>query len=213
MAAVTPPVRARFWILVEASLATALALWLALRLERPSAWLAVPLLLLLLPGRRAEDYGLELRLRPPSYASHAAIAAAALAGYAVLHIAAARLVSDAELVPRLPPGFAMLAVTQILVVALPEELFFRGYLQDRLDRAFPPRRRFAGAPAGLALVLQAAIFALCHLAGGDWTRLRVFFFGLLAGWLRLRSGSIAAPVLYHAAANLSVAVLEASLGG
>jgi len=52
---------------------------------------------------------------------------------------------------------------QWLVVGLPEELFFRGFLLERLERRFPPRRRILGGGVGLALVLSAAAFALIHL--------------------------------------------------
>ena len=49
------------------------------------------------------------------------------------------------------------------VVALPEELFFRGMLLRLLEQRFPPKRRFLGGGIGVALVLSAAAFALIHL--------------------------------------------------
>jgi membrane protease YdiL (CAAX protease family) len=39
----------------------------------------------------------------------------------------------------------------------------------------------------------------------------VFFFALFAGWLRERTGSIAAPVVYHAVANVWYAIVFSSL--
>ncbi|MGH7819949.1 MAG: myxosortase family intramembrane protease [Candidatus Binatia bacterium] len=202
---------ARPWIALESVLATALTLYLVVRLERPSAWVVVPLLLFLLPGRRPEDYGLEARLSPPSLRAHLRLGFAALLLYAVGHVLLVHWLTGASLSPRLPEGAGWLFLHQLLVVAFPEELFFRGYLQSNLNRIFPRRYRLFGAPVGAALVLQAAAFAVCHLVDGDWTRLRVVFFGLLAGWLRERSGSIAAPVAYHAVGNLCYAILTASL--
>jgi uncharacterized protein len=203
--------KARAWVLLECLLATALTLYLAVRFERPSVWLLVPIVLLVANRRRAEDYGLDLRFTPPPFRVHLALGAAVLGLYAAGHVAVEWLLWDARFSPRLPHELVWLALYQLLVVALPEEVFFRGYLQTSLNRVFPRRRVLFGASAGAALVLQAAVFALCHLATGDWTRLRVFFFGLLAGWLRERSGSVAAPVAYHAVANLWYAFLVASL--
>jgi membrane protease YdiL (CAAX protease family) len=37
----------------------------------------------------------------------------------------------------------------------------------------------------------------------------VFVIALFAGWLRIRSGSIAGPVLIHAAANITVCLFVA----
>ena len=38
---------------------------------------------------------------------------------------------------RLPPEFLTSALNQLIVVAIPEELFFRGYLMGRLDERWP----------------------------------------------------------------------------
>ncbi len=105
----------------------------------------------------------------------------------------------------------MQALTQLLVVALPEEYFFRGYMQTRLGRVWPPRRRVLGAPAGRALLASAALFALGHLlVDFNPLRLSVFFPGLAFGWMRELGGSILAPVLFHTASNLVSKILHAS---
>jgi len=188
------------------------ALVLAVRFGLASAWLIVPIAVTLARGRRLDDLAIEPRLTPPSVGAQLVLGAVLLALYAVAHFLVARAISGAVLMPRLPDGFLALVLHQLLVVAIPEEVFFRGYLQSSLDHAFPrPRWRIAGVTVGPAVFLQAAVFAACHLATGDWTRLRVGAFGLLAGWLRARSGSLAAPIVYHAVANVWVAVLEASL--
>ena len=101
------------------------------------------------------------------------------------------------------------ALAQLVVVALPEELFFRGYLLGRLEQAFPPRRRLLGGGLGVALLLSALLFALGHvLVDLDARRLAVFFPGLLFGWMRSATGSIAAGVLCHASANLYIDALH-----
>jgi hypothetical protein len=115
---------------------------------------------------------------------------------------------------RLPANFALLAANQVLVVALPEEVFFRGYLLQRLEATWPPTRRIAGAPVGVALVLASALFALGHLLVDlNPQRLAVFFPGLVFGWMRARTGSLAAGTAFHASCNLLSELLHTSFFG
>lgn len=114
---------------------------------------------------------------------------------------------------RLPPELADEIAAQLLVVALPEEAFFRGYLQSALDRAFPPRFRVLGAALGAGWLISAAIFALGHvLTIRHPARLAVFFPALLFGWLRARTGGVGAPILFHAACNLFSLTLARGYG-
>lgn len=117
-------------------------------------------------------------------------------------------------------------LTELIFIALPEEFFYRGYLMTRLKHFFdmrvlrraphlapapdaPPikRRRFLGISAENLLV--SLLFALGHVLipiGGVLmlSRASVFFPSLAFGWLRERTDSIVAPVVYHAAANMMV---------
>lgn len=98
---------------------------------------------------------------------------------------------------------------QIVVVALPEELFFRGLIHELCERALPPKRRVFGGGIGWALVLSSAIFALGHLTVTfDARRLAVFFPGLLFGWMRSATGSIFAGVIAHTASNVFILALQ-----
>ena len=111
--------------------------------------------------------------------------------------------------PVLGWDFAQFAVIQLVVVALPEELFFRGCLHELLERRLPPRRRLAGGGIGLALVLSSLAFALIHLPkDGDPRALATFFPGMLFGWMRSATRSILAPTLTHAACNVFVRLLD-----
>ena len=112
---------------------------------------------------------------------------------------------------RLPPRFALTALNQLVVVAIPEEIFFRGYLLVRLERVWRPTRRLWGAPVGQALLVSSALFALGHLiVVPSPQRLAVFFPALVFGWMRGRTGSIAAGATFHALCNVVADVLHTS---
>jgi membrane protease YdiL (CAAX protease family) len=105
------------------------------------------------------------------------------------------------------------ALGQLLVVALPEEMFFRGYLQTRLDDAWRGRINVFGAQVGWSLVITSVLFALGHYATVHHpARLSVFFPSLLFGWLRCRSGGVGAPSVFHASSNLFASMLGRGYG-
>ncbi|MFZ5446876.1 MAG: myxosortase MrtX [Myxococcota bacterium] len=114
---------------------------------------------------------------------------------------------------RLPDRFTEWVIDDLFVVALPEEFFYRGYLQTRLRDAWPKGRLFLGARLGPAFWLTAALFALGHLAIFQVWRLGVFFPALLFGWMRERSNSVVGAALFHASANLLIKILDASYFG
>ncbi len=107
---------------------------------------------------------------------------------------------------------------QLVIIALPEEAFYRGYLQSRLDEALPgfgrrkdpvtgelgpARLRIFGASVGPALIVTSLVFALGHFATiREPARLAVFFPSLLFGWLRHRTKGIGAGIAFHAMCNV-----------
>lgn len=108
-------------------------------------------------------------------------------------------------------GGLLAAAVELFAIALPEEVFHRGYLMSALEERWPPRRRILGAPLGLAAVLASLMFAVGHLVGmAELARLATFFPSLVFCWLWRRSGSLWAPALFHTASNLLMAVLIAS---
>lgn len=91
---------------------------------------------------------------------------------------------------------------QLAVVALPEEAFYRGYLQTRLDERWRPRWRVLGVQVGPGLVIASGVFAVGHVLTEPYLgRLAVFFPSLAFGWLRAKTGGIGAAVAFHAACN------------
>jgi membrane protease YdiL (CAAX protease family) len=192
-------------------------------------FLYVPMLVL---GRRREDlfdYG--FRAEPIKRGLVTALVAMAIifpvfvAGYFVFYEIACHSKLLAHLVPRgmcaqygglaslhapaLTWSLAEFCLVQLLVVALPEELFFRGFLLGLLEQRFPPKRRLWGGGIGWALVLSSLAFAIIHIPkDGDPRVLATFFPGLLFGWMRSATGSILASTITHGASNILIRVLD-----
>ncbi len=111
-----------------------------------------------------------------------------------------------------PGDIWRVVVFQFLAVSIPEELFFRGYLQGRLNQVFGRPWRLLGTGIGPGLFIAAALFSLCHLfIGASWLRAAVFFPAMLMGWMRERTGSILAPVVFHALSNISFVIAQHGL--
>ncbi|MBX2811312.1 MAG: CPBP family intramembrane metalloprotease [Myxococcales bacterium] len=103
----------------------------------------------------------------------------------------------------LPPYGLERAITEFAIIAGPEELYFRGYLQERFTRAFGPRKTW------LAIALSSGIFALAHFVGEyNPNRLLTFFPSLVFGTLYAHTGSLIAPVIFHAFCNVLALVLQ-----
>jgi len=114
--------------------------------------------------------------------------------------------------PPITLEFLKFCAVQLLVVALPEELFFRGCLLKLLEQKLPPKRRVLGGGIGWALVISAAMFALIHLPkDGDPRALATFFPGLLFGWMRSATGSILASTVTHGCSNILIRLLDLSV--
>jgi hypothetical protein len=114
---------------------------------------------------------------------------------------------------RWPPSIFDEIAGQLVVIALPEEAFFRGYLQTSLDRSWPPRWRILGADLGPGWLLASAIFAVGHvLTIRHPARLAVFFPSLVFGWMRARTGGVGAGVVFHASCNIFSAMLGRGYG-
>ena len=183
---------------------------LAVGLHLSTLWFVVPLTVITLTKRPYPEYGLSLE-RPGSVGFHVAVVGLVFVPYAIGHCWLAHWWDPATFHLRLPADVLGSAFDQVLLIALPEEFFFRGYLQTQFDQVWGRPYRLFGADWGIGLPLAAALFALCHVLFGGPLRLIVFFPGLLYGWLRARTGTIAVPTLYHAFSNLLMSTLLVSL--
>src|SRR5690606_12297184 len=120
-------------------------------------------------------------------------------------------------------GPAALTVLWVLLASgAGEEIFFRGYIQSRLNEAFGRPWRLLGVEFGPGLFGAALLFGLIHAfnrvdyftGAGDF----LWWYGLATatslyfGFLRERTGSVLAPAVTHAMGNL-LARLPTLLGG
>ena len=103
-------------------------------------------------------------------------------------------------------------LAQMLLVALPEEAFFRGYVMTRLQDAERTRMNLFGASFGpLSMIAQAVLFAVIHFVVDPHpARLAVFFPALVFGWLRAKRQGIGAAVFFHAMCNVYSKILSES---
>ncbi len=108
---------------------------------------------------------------------------------------------------------AVLVAYHLFFVAIPEEFFYRGYLQTRLNELLPRRFLVAGIPFGHGLWIAALFFAFGHsLVEVQWWHFATFFPGLIFGLLRERSGAVITGAFFHAACNVIVHVQDALYG-
>ncbi len=113
----------------------------------------------------------------------------------------------------LPADFWTLVAYQIFFVALPEEFFYRGYLQTRLNELWARRWLVFGVPLGPGALLANAYFAFGHsLVQVQWWHFATFFPGLVFAWMRERSGGVLAGALFHALCNIAVVSLDHHYG-
>lgn len=102
----------------------------------------------------------------------------------------------------LPGNLPRLLLTQLLLVSLPEEVFFRGWMQPLL-------RRRLGAWA--SLLATSLLFAFSHsVIALQWWHFAIFFPGCVFGWLREKTGAVTASILFHATSNLLMAWIAVS---
>lgn len=90
------------------------------------------------------------------------------------------------------PSLGAFALRQAVLVALPEEVFFRGYLYDAFEET-------GWEPVTASSLLFAAAHLVIH---ASLYRALTFFPALLLGWGRKTSGNVYVPALLHLLFNL-----------
>jgi len=157
----------------------------------PAVWVAVPVWAVASNRVRARDAGFTVEAWTRGWRWLLVAVLAILVPFAVLKRAGALPGS----LGGAPLDIAD-ALFHLLLVVLPEEVFFRGYVQSRFGRG-------AGGRA-LRILFTAALFALAHVVvEAGWIRVAVFLPGVVMGWLREKTGGLLAPAGFHWLANLT----------
>lgn len=95
------------------------------------------------------------------------------------------------------------AISQLLLVAFPEEFFFRGYMQEHLSEIFVVNQKILGVNFGMPQVLTSLVFALSHsFITVQWWHILIFFPSLVFAWLKEKTGTIWAGAMFHATCNV-----------
>ena len=89
-----------------------------------------------------------------------------------------------------------------------EEIFYRGYIQSRVDQAFGRPFRVLGFEFGVGLLVSSLLFGLVHALNtvdyfhgrfdfGLWYGVQVFVEGLFFGLIRAKTGSVLPGAIMH----------------
>ncbi len=85
-------------------------------------------------------------------------------------------------------------VFQLVGISLPEEAYFRGFLQESLGNTMS------------GVILTSILFSIMHLPQlvfyGDWYSLMTFFPSLVIGFIYMKTSNILPSVIFHFAANI-----------
>lgn len=171
----------------------------------PAVFIYTPIAVLYL--RRASFDGMGFGLERPGRAALYALGATAIVlplfvlGFKLY----SRVLFDATLRFRVPQDAGEVFLYQLLCVALPEEFFYRGYVQSRLHQAFPHSPHWLGCVFSVGFLYANFLFALGHpLINFDLTRFATFVPGLMFAWLRERTGSVYAGAFFHTMCNMTM---------
>jgi len=130
-------------------------------------------------------------------------------GFYVFH----SIILGRKFLPHFPPdtagNFIATILFHIFIAALPEETFYRGFIQELFNRDFGKRWKIFGIEFGPSIFLTSVLFALGHyIIIPHPFRLAVFFPSLVFGLMKEKYNNITLPFLFHAVANIYSGVLE-----
>ena len=109
-----------------------------------------------------------------------------------------------------PPDIVSTLWKNTFLIALPEEMFYRGFLEHRLDKLWPTKHHVWIIPLSRTVFLASALFALGHFLGEyNPARLGPFFPAFVFSGLTRKSNCVAGAVLYHGMSNAFSALLFA----
>jgi len=118
------------------------------------------------------------------------VVAAVLVAWTRLYTAAGGAAEEQQILTNLRGDWPIFFLVAVVLAPFTEEVLFRGLLQPAL------KRRLGAIPA---VVLTAAGFAVVHVS--ITVAPAIFVLGLALGYVYERTGTLAAPIAFHAAFN------------
>ena len=172
-------------------------------------FLYIPLILLLITRKRPEQWGITFKGFFPSLGTALLLSLLCLPAFLILYHYYQLYWLHFPGRIKFPQDWMLLFLYHLVCVALPEEVFYRGYMQSRLNEVFPKGVNFLSARLGVGWLYTAVLFALGHyLIDFRINTLATFFPGLVFGWLRERTGNVVASTLFHALCNGTVLLVS-----
>lgn len=96
--------------------------------------------------------------------------------------------------PQLPSWWWLFALNNLLLTCVIEEVFFRGFIQQKLTQLFSPY---------VGLIIASTLFGIAHFAGGISYVLVASLAGFLYGFIYLYTGKLWHAVLLHFSLNIT----------
>ena len=187
----------------------------------PDVLILVPLLFIYAPrlwlkriDRRPDDYGMELYDLKGALWFNLKMGLAVFPAFILLNHLYQGVVFDRSPGAILPSNLLLNVVLyHLLYAALPEEIFYRGYVQTRLNEVMAKKWRLFGVSFGWSLPLTALLFTVGHsIVEPRWWHFAIFIPGLLFGWIRERSSNVLPSTFFHALCNITMVLLDTAYG-
>jgi len=172
-------------------------------------FLYIPLMLLFVQKKNPGDWGLTLDRFRSSVKTALVLSLLCLPSFLLLYHLYQKFYLHIPGHFALSANWFLLLLYHLACVALPEEVFYRGYMQSRLNEAFPGGVTLFSGRLGVGWLYTTVLFALGHyFIDFRLDTLATFFPGLVFGWLRERTGSVVASTIFHALCNGTVLLVS-----
>jgi len=180
----------------------------------PILFIYAPLLLLRHKGVDPHDFGLTLEGLVPALRLNALLVLAILVPFAIGNHFFQAWAWGRSPVGQFPNNFlSEVLLYHLLFVGLPEEFFYRGYVQSRLGQIMPQRWTILGVKVGPSLLWTAALFTVGHsIVTLRWWHFSIIGPALAFGWIRERTGNVVACAIFHGLCNVLMVTLDTYYG-
>ena len=104
--------------------------------------------------------------------------------------------------PETVAGFIVFIIAVVVVAPFGEEILFRGFLQQFLEKHWKDSTK--------AVLITSLFFAMIHL--NPYWMIQIYFLGLILGFLAWRTGSVVPSLILHGLNNAMAIILSFSIG-